>query len=255
VSTTPGTDHVPAAIAGHTNPKISKHLFSSHANSAPGDSVTYTVQLDKNGAANPSPTGTVDFYDGDTIICSEVPLVTDGGSKVKASCTQTYSQWGTRAISSVYTGDSIYNAIGDTYTQTIVTPSGTNIAAVTISTTGTVKLYGPKSGPYSGLTIFQDRTSNLVITLSPGSSGVTCPGGFMTQSLTGAAAWKDGCGPIGGLQGTVYAAHNDALVLITASGLAPLQVMAGKIEIDSGANARFAYNASVFANGHVHLVE
>jgi hypothetical protein len=77
----------------------------------------------------------------------------------------------------------------------------------------------------------------------------------MTTSLSGASAWKDGCGPIGGLQGTVYAANSGALVLITASGLAPLQVIAGQIEIDSGAQARFAYNASVFANGHVHLVE
>ena len=119
-----------------------------------------------------------------------------------------------------------------------------------------MKLYGPKSGQYGGLTIFQERSSNLTITLQPGSSsGPSCPGGFMTASLDGATAWKDGCGAIGGLQGTVYAANQTALVLVTAGGLAPLQVIAGKIEVDSGADARFAYNSSVFANGTVHLVE
>lgn len=255
VNTTPGTDLVPPPVAGHQNPKISKSLTSSNPNSNPGESTTYTIELDKNGTAITAPTGTVDFYDGTTIVCPAVPVVSIGGTKVRATCTQTYDIWGTRAISAVYSGDSVYNAIGDTYTQTIATPSGTSIKAITISTTGMVKLYGAKAGAYAGLTIFQDRTSNLVLTLSPGSSGVSCPGGFMTAALNGAAAWKDGCGAIGGLQGTVYAAHQDALVLITASGLAPLQVIAGQIEIDSGAQARFAYNASVFANGHVHLVE
>jgi hypothetical protein len=254
-STTAGTDLVPAAIVGHVNPKISKGLNSSNANSAVGESTTYEIEYDKNGTAISAPSGTVSFYDGSTIICQGVPVTSIGGTKVKATCTQSYDYWGTRAISAVYSGDGVYNAIGDTYTQTIVTPSNTTIKQITVSTTGTVKLYGPKTGTYAGLTLFQDRTSNLVITLSPGSSGVTCPGGFMTTSLSGASAWKDGCGPIGGLQGTVYAANSGALVLITASGLAPLQVIAGQIEIDSGAQARFAYNASVFANGHVHLVE
>ena len=44
-------------------------------------------------------------------------------------------------------------------------------------------------------------------------------------------------------------------MLIEASGLAPLQVIAGKIQIDSAANTRFAYNSAVFANGQIHLVE
>ncbi len=255
VNTTPGTDHVPAAVSGRANPKISSHLSSSNANSAPGESTTYKIEFDKNGTGVTAPSGTVDFYDGDTIVCPAVPLVSIGGTKVRATCTQSYDIWGTRAISAVYLGDSVYNGIGDTYTQTIATPSGTTIKAITINTTGVVKLYGPKSGTYGGLTIFQDRSSNLVVTISPGSSGVTCPGGFMTATLNGAAAWKDGCGAIGGLQGTIYAPNQNALVLITAGGLAPLQVMAGQIEVDSGANARFAYNSSVFANGHVHLVE
>jgi hypothetical protein len=254
VSTTPGTDHVPAALPGHYNPKIATHLGSNNQPSNPGASVTYSIILDHNGSSL-APTGLVDFYDSDTVICAGVPLVNAGGTKMTATCGQTYAVWGTHAISAVYFGDSVYNGIGDTFTQTVTTPGGTNIAPFTITASGTVKLYGAKAGTYGGLTIFQDRTSNLVITLSPGNGGPACPAGFMTASLVDAAAWKDGCGSIGGLQGTVYAANAAALVLITASGLAPLQVIAGMIEVDSGANARLAYNASVFANGHIHLVE
>ena len=255
-STNPGVDHVPAAVVGKKTPKLATGLVSSNTPSDPGESTTYTMTLDKNGSTF-SPTGLVDFYDSNTIVCADVVLATVvGGSKMAASCTQTYDIWGTHAISAVYKGDTIYNAIGDTWTQTIRTPAGTAIAPITVLTTGNVKLYGPTTGPYEGLTIFQDRTSTSTITLSPGSgSAVACPGGYMNATLVGAAAWKDGCGAIGGLQGTVYAAAPTALVLITASGLSPLQVIAGEIEVDSGADARFAYNASVFANGSVHLVE
>jgi Flp pilus assembly protein TadG len=260
VNTTPGSDHVPAPITGHYNPKLSTGLTSTPNPSNPGDTVTYTMTIDKNGSTA-TPSGTVDFYDGDTIVCPSVAMVTAGGTKMKATCSQTYSVWGSRAMSAAYSGDNVYNGIGDTLTQVITMPTGVSCTAkgstcnVNIATTGIVKLYGPSTGQYAGLTIFQDRTSNLAITLAPGSSGVTCPSGFMTASLSGAAAWKDGCGALGGLQGTIYAPNDDALVLITASGLSPLQVIAGEIEVDSGAQARFAYNASVFANGHVHLVE
>ena len=252
-STNPGTDHVPAAVAGKKTP--SANLTSSNNASDPGESTTYLMTVDK-GNGTVAPTGTVDFYDSDTIICAAVPLVSAGTTKRTASCGATYSLWGTHAISAVYSGDAVYNAAGDTLTQTIRTPAGTGIGPVQILTTGPVKLYGPKAGRFGGLTIFQERTSNLTVTLQPGSgSGPSCPGGFMTASLNGATAWKDGCGALGGLQGTVYVANPSALVLITAGGLAPLQVIAGKIEIDSGADARFAYNSAVFANGQVHLVE
>ncbi|HVA85452.1 MAG TPA: Ig-like domain repeat protein [Candidatus Saccharimonadales bacterium] len=252
VSTTAGSDHVPAPIAGHKTPSLNNGLASSGNNSSPGATVTYTMTIDR-GNGTVAPTGTVDFYDGDTVVCAAVTLVSAGGTKMSASCAQTYAVWGTHAMSAVYDGDAIYDGIGDTFSQTVKTPAGTGIQAVTISTTGTVKLYGPKTGTYEGLTIFQDRSSNLTLTLSPGSSGVTCPGGFMTATLNGAAAWKDGCGAIGGLQGTIYA--SSAAVLITASGLSPLQVISDTIQVTSGANARFAYNASLFANGHIRLVE
>jgi len=248
-------DHVPPPTPGKIEVRRAD-LTSSNNASDPGESTTYTLTAEKRNA-NPVPTGTTTFYDGDTVICSAVPMVPNGdGKKAHADCVQTYTVWGTHAISAVYSGDSVYNAKGDTLTQTVRSPGGAAIGPVTILTTGPVRLYGPKAGPYGGLTIFQERTSNLTITFDPGaSSGPSCPVGFMTATLVGAAAWKDGCGAIGGLQGTVYAPDEDALVLIEAGGLAPLQVIAGKIQVDSASNARFAYNSAVFANGQIHLVE
>lgn len=255
VNTGPGVDHVPAPSPSKVEVR-SISLTSTNNASDPGESTTYTLTVEKRDA-NPVPTGTATFYDGDTVICSSVLLVPNGdGKKAHADCVQTYGVWGTHAISAVYSGDEVYNPKGDTLTQTVRSPGGAAIGPVTLLTTGPVELYGPKAGSYGGLTIFQERTSNLTITIDPGtSSAPNCPSGFMTASISGAAAWKDGCGAIGGLQGTVYAPAETALVLIEASGLAPLQVIAGEIQVSSGADARFAYNSAVFANGQIHLVE
>jgi hypothetical protein len=252
VNTSAGTSSVPAPVAGKVNPK-SPELRSSDSSSSPGQTVTFTFTMEKNTTA--LPTGTVTFYDGDTVICGNVALVPNGdGKKVNAPCSQTYTTWGTRAINAIYWGDAVYNAAGDATTQTITSPSA-NIGPVTITTTGVVKLSGPTSGSYAGLTIFQDRTSNLVVTLQPGSSGVTCPSGYMTADLSNPSGWKTGCGAIGGLRGTVYAPQKNALVYITAGGLAQLQVLAGQIQVDSGANARFGWNSAFFVNGQIHLAE
>ena len=256
VSTTAGTDLVPAALPGYGTPG-GVSLAQDHASTAVGAPVIYTMTVDKSKSVGIAPSGTVDFYDGSALVCGAVPLMNAGTTKRTAQCTQTYTIWGTRSIAAVYSGDTLYNAVGDTVTHTIPTPAGTTIAPITILTTGSAKLTGPKSGMYSGLTIFQERSSNLTITLQPGSSAVSCPGDFMTANIANGngADWKSGCGAIGGLQGTIYAAHDDALVYITASGLAPLQVIAGMIQVDSDADARFAFSAAYFANGRIHLTE
>jgi Flp pilus assembly protein TadG len=259
ISTSPGIDLVPAAIPGKLTPKLMPGLATSLQNSNPGTAVTYTMTVAKAGPPAPpgsaNPTGTVTFYDGQTPVCSAVTLVASGPN-MAATCSQTYPLWGSHAISAVYSGDSVYNAIGATLTQTVKAPGGGASGPFTISTTGSVKLYGPTAGQYSGLTIFQDRLTNSTITIDPGTgSAASCPANFMTITLAAALASSNGCGALGGLQGTIYAPDDTALVLFTASGLAVCQVIAGEIEVDSAANTRFAYNASVFALGHAHLVE
>jgi hypothetical protein len=221
--------------------------------------ITLTLTLTPSSNGSPVPAGTVDFYDGNVQICSASPLVPVqvGKNPVKATCLTSFSIYGTRAISAVYAGDVVYNPAGDTLTETVKTPNGTTTGPITITTTGKVDLAGPTSGPYAGLTLFQERGSNLTVTLAPGdSSAGNCPGNFLTKGVPpDPGKTPDACGDIGGLQGTVYAPNPDALVLIESAGMANLQVIAGKIEVDNGANSRFGFDASKFANSSIHLVE
>jgi hypothetical protein len=258
-TTTTANDLVPDAIAGHTNLKQAD-LTASALSVPAGVAVTFTMKLTPNGGSAPAPTGTIDFYDGSTVICAAAALVQPNTTKnpAQATCTTAFDVYGTRAISAVYAGDSYYNPIGDTMTMPVTgTGSAAATGPITIDSTGKVDLYGPKSGTYSGLTLFQERSSNLTVTIAPGDSHAShCAANFMTAGVPpDTSAVPDPCGDIGGLQGTVYAPNNDALVLITASGMANLQVISGVIEVDSGANSRFGYDASVFANSSVHLVE
>jgi len=258
-STSAGADLVPGKTKGFKDSALAPGLTASPSkNITPSASVALTMEIKRNKAGDPKPTGTIDFYDGSTLIpaCSDIAVVNGGTSdSVKAVCTTSWATAGTKALSAVYSGDSVYNAIGDTLSIVIAAPAGSAIAPIDIDTTGAVKLHGPTAGTYKGLTIFQDRTSNLTITLNPGSgSGPACTSNWLTQGVPNGTP-PDACGAIGGLQGTIYAPADNALVYITASGLANLQVISGKIQIDSNADTRFAFTPQYFANGNIRLIE
>ena len=261
--TNPGVDLVPAKVKGKKDTTIDKAgglVASPNKNITVGQSVVLTFEIEKADKAA-MPTGVMTFYDGQSPISAACTNETVGpgsnASAVKATCTTSWSVFGTKSLSAVYSGDSVYNAIGDTLTITIPPPAGANIAPISITGTGSVKLYGETSGVYKGLTIFQDRSSTLTITLQPGAGGPACTGSWLTADVPDDpdVDTPDACGPLGGLRGTIYAAHESATVFITASGLANLQVIAGQIQIDSDANARFAYTPEYFANGSIRLVE
>jgi hypothetical protein len=257
-----GVDLVPAKDKAKKDAKNVSFTTNPNKNIAVGQTVQLTLEVGRNKATDPTPTGTMTFYEGDTPItgCSAMPVASSGAGLVNAVCSNSWSTFGTKAITAVYSGDAIYNAVGVNLTLTINTPPGNAIAPIDIETSGSVKLWGASNGPYQGMTLFQDRSSALTVTLNPGVSAGACSGDWLTHDVPHVVGPPEGvppdpCGALGGLQGTIYAANEAALIYITASGLADLQVIAGKIQIDSNADTRFAFTPSKFANGGIRLVE
>ena len=153
---------------------------------------------------------------------------------------------------------------------------------------GRIVLHAPTSGRYSGLLIFQDRAIGMIqggigLKIQPYLGAGACdmtivstPLGdqpkFMADGVPSYGApfntrpVPDPCGPLGGLSGTIYAGHLatgqasdwDAVVNIMGSGLANIQIIGAEISFTQGNpshQARFAFDASLFANGKIRLVE
>jgi hypothetical protein len=259
--TNPGVDLVPAPDKSKTYIKNSKLKFIPDKDIEVGESVQLILEVESEDP--PAPTGVITFFDGSDAIpgCENMPVVVMSDHKVKATCVFQWATAGTKSASAVYYGDPVYNADGDAKTVTVSVNAG---GPITVDTTGSVRLYGATAGTYKGLTIFQQRTSSATITLRPGpnSAGVCLPAppavpNWRTLDVPDNPAIDPPppCGALGGIRGTIYSAHNEGLVLIESSGLAELQVIAGKIWITSDADTRFSYTPSHFANGVIHLVE
>jgi len=108
------TTAVPSTTATNGSAEVSATLDSSSYAIAAGKSVTFTVRALGNGA---TPTGTINFKDGDVSIggCSSVAL--SGGT---ATCTTSSLAIGTHAIRGYYSGDTTYGAgIAGPITQTV----------------------------------------------------------------------------------------------------------------------------------------
>ena len=250
------------------NPKI-----TSKGEINTGQAVVLTFEISKAtapaGAGNPG--GTMTFYDGFNPIspgCTNVTMSNGGGGKFTGTCTTSaYPSPGTHYFTALYSGDAItqYNPAQGTFKMSV--DSGINI-----STSGNVKLYGMSSTQYAGLTIFQDRSNGSSINIDTLTGLAACTGSWMTSGVPGSGGSVPGpCGPLGGLRGTIYApssgpdcsfADSDtnaaagcAVVTITASGLADMQIISNEIYITNNAAARFAYTPSQFANGKIRLVE
>ena len=218
-STSPGVDMVPTCpnalllISTCVSPTITgggNGLSSSVTSPLPGATVKYTMSLLKTGT-NPKPTGgssSIIFYDGTTPIACSPSTIGGDANHLTATCTTSYSLYGSRAITAVYKGDSVYMPIGDTLTQHIVAPSNSAIDNIIINTNtiasschvvlwvcGSVTLHAPTSGRYSGVLLFQDRLSGLDLQIWPAtSSAPACTGNWMTDGVPPSTA---GCaGPV-----------------------------------------------------------
>ena len=125
-------------------------LGSSLNPSQVGDAVTYTATVSGSG---PTPTGTVDFSDGASVICNNVAM--SGG---QAQCAKTFLSPGSHSMTADYSGDSAYSgSTSGTVTQ-VVNQNGSSIALspsanpgtagqqVTYTATITVSATGPNPG-------------------------------------------------------------------------------------------------------------
>lgn len=106
-----------------------------------------------------------------------------------------------------------------------------NAGKIDLDSNGQIVLNPMTTGQFAGMTLFTERLSHPEITILP-TNATQC-------SSTAPVGQPQGC--IGGLAGTIYAPHKDAVVTVKASGTANLQVISGKMLIQNGGVARFTY--------------
>jgi hypothetical protein len=256
------------------NPTIT--IKSDKSPVSTGAEVKYSFEIERT-AGGPNLNGTVNFYDGDTLIsdgsnrdCKPMDLKDEDKKKnVDCKITYTSSAIGQHGIAAVFissdtcTDDTCHNnaeAVLDPY-QIVVGGSG-RADDIELTTTGNVQLSGSKSGPYKGIVIYQDRQSDGSVLISHGSGLAACsPSDSITVNGVQGPRWAlqqppgPPCGPLGGIEGTIYAPHFNSLVTTTVSGLADVQVIAGKMLINSLATTRFAFDPSKFAGNRIALFE
>jgi hypothetical protein len=196
----PGTVHVTVTTPSGTSVTGSNDQFtfigggstsialsSSQNPSSASQSVTFTATV-----TGSSPTGTVTFKDGTTVICSTVTL-SSGGS---ASCTTSALAVGSHSITAVYSGDS-NNAASTSSVLTQTVNAGApldsqKLRQMQIAVTR-------QSAQISGQSItsaidnaIEDGFSDNVQALRPNGSGFTLNFAADEPSDARAAPWSDG---------------------------------------------------------------
>ena len=186
------TDAVGALAAGASasvtvnNPPTTTSLSSSQNPAAFGQSVTFTATVT---GANATPTGTVNFKDGATVIASAIPL---DGSGVASYTTASLSV-ATHTISAVYGGSALYNASTSANLSQVVNKAGTTTALVSslnpacagqaVTLTATVTTVAPGAGVPTGTVSFKDGSTVIGGSIPLNASGVAT---YTTSSLSAA---------------------------------------------------------------------
>lgn len=186
---------VTAAPASAATPLAAFTVTSNHAPSVFGQSVTFFANLTGTEA---SPTGTVDFFDGASPICSARPL---GGSDPSAiaSCTTSTLSVGNHAITASYSGDATYSPGTTSSFSQVVAAAGTttglgavpspSVFTESVTLTATVLAVAPGGGIPAGAVAFKDNGADIAgctaQTLSAGSTScVTTALGVASHPLT-----------------------------------------------------------------------
>jgi hypothetical protein len=177
---------VTAAPASAATPLAAFSVTSNHAPSVFGQSVTLFANLTGTGA---SPTGTVDFFDGASPLCSARPLSGSDPSSV-ASCTTSALSVGSHGITATYSGDVTYSpATTPSFSQVVVAAGTTtglgaaptpSVFTESVTLTATVLATAPGGGTPAGAVAFKDNGVDIA-----GCSAQALTAGSTTCVTTG----------------------------------------------------------------------
>jgi len=155
-----------------------------------GTPVSLTATVTPTGAGTGLPTGSVDFYDGPTLL-GAVALSTQGGAQVAVLPAQVYAV-GAHAFSAVYLGEYDYsgstsNTANDTVsaigtTTTLSSSSNPSAYSTSVTFTATVTPTANTGPGASGTVTFTDGSSVLA-TVPVAASGTNFVATFTTSSL------------------------------------------------------------------------
>ncbi|HXJ65850.1 MAG TPA: Ig-like domain-containing protein, partial [Actinomycetota bacterium] len=164
-------------------PASATGLVSSQNPAVFGQSVTFTATV---AGANGTPTGTVDFKDGASVIASALPL---DGSGVASFSTSSLTA-ASHTISAVYSGSALYAASTSANLSQVVSKAGTATALVSslnpacagqaVTLTATVSVVAPGAGVPAGTVSFKDGSTVIGGSIALNASGVAT---FTTSAL------------------------------------------------------------------------
>lgn len=185
---------VPAMVLAKYNPAVT---ISSAQNPSPqGVGIFLYATITPAALTDARPTGTVDFYDGGTLICSAAALLNASSNAAFARCTlPTSTPVGMRTILAIYPGDVNYKATpSDAFSQS-VSPAYTATATAGIGGTVTPSQY---LNVLRGNSVFFDflPATGYRFVRADVSSTLGCGNGIVTQQPNGAHRYVSG-----GLQG------------------------------------------------------
>ena len=229
ITATYGTDgdfasSTSAALAQTVNAAQTVTTVTSSKNPSPsGTPVTYTATVAAKAPGAGTPTGTVTFEDGTTVLCSPVPLGTQGATCVESAFTQPGSHTITATFSSATksfvasTGSLTQVNQGPTTTALTSTPNP-SVSGQSVTYTATVKVSAGTGAP-TGQVSFYDGTTLLGTGALNGAStdAATFSTGFavfgtssITATYAGSASFTASTSPV--LTQTVHPAGTTTAV-------------------------------------------
>ena len=206
----------------------SSTLTSSVSPSVYGQSVTFTAGVSVTAPGAGSPTGTVSFYDGATLLAA-VPLVPASGTGQATFSTAALTV-GTHAVTAVYSGDGSFLGSTGATTQgvnkassaTTVTQNGPTVQGQPVSFTASVAFVAPGAGLPTGTVQFKlnGASQGAPVPLDGSATAVSAPISGLTPGSYLITAVYSGDGnllPSSGSVGQAVQASGTTTSLVTTA--------------------------------------